>query len=411
MRIRKFELFLKALTHITVFLLITECLGKELSETEAFFKFIRAVDPQNVLQESWNGTVPHPCSNKWKGVNCNLQTNTIAEIRLENLNLSGIIDADSLCKLQNLQVLSLAKNLIHGNIPHSISKCRSITYLNLSTNLLTGRVFVDLTKLKHLQTLDISRNHFTGAIPLSRQGFKDPDEDVLKQSATKTYNLRKLLRAVDHEAVGDSSTDYGDSEPPIGSEPADSGKKPWYKQLFELMPFILGIAIVILFFVVVYFVTRNVSEAAKEKEILKSLAHSPKNSPPPVHKEDIIKPDEEGRSELVFFVEEQETFKLDDLFEATADLRSQTLYSSLYKVTLKNNAVYAVKRLKKLQVSFDEFGQIMKQIGNLKHPNILPLVGYNSTSEEKLLIYKYQSNGSLLNLLEGKFAALTNSHF
>jgi uncharacterized membrane-anchored protein len=67
------------------------------------------------------------------------------------------------------------------------------------------------------------------------------------------------------------------------------------------------------------------------------------------------------------------------------------------------NIVYAVKRLKKLQVSFEEFGQTMRQIGNLKHPNILPLVGYNSTDEEKLLIYKYQSSGSLLNLLEGKF--------
>ena len=76
--------------------------------------------------------------------------------------------------------------------------------------------------------------------------------------------------------------------------------------------------------------------------------------------------------------------------------------SSLYKVKL-GNILYAVKRLKKLQVSFEEFGQTMTQIGNLKHPNILPLVGYNSTDEEKLLTYKYQSSGSLLNLLEGKF--------
>ncbi|PQM34344.1 putative inactive receptor kinase [Prunus yedoensis var. nudiflora] len=42
----------------------------------------------------------------------------------------------------------------------------------------------------------------------------------------------------------------------------------------------------------------------------------------------------------------------------------------------------------------------MRQIGNLKHPNILPLVGYNSSNEEKLLIYKFQTNGSLLNLLQ-----------
>ncbi|KAF2285688.1 hypothetical protein GH714_007141 [Hevea brasiliensis] len=217
---------------------------------------------------------------------------------------------------------------------------------------LSGRVYADLTKLKHLQTLDISNNHFTGAIPLFKQEFKHPDNYFMKQSATQTYNLRKMLGAVDYEAMDDSNTSYGEflSVPPTGNQPSGAGKKAWYEQLFDLMPFILGICFVILFFVVVYFVTMNVSKVAKEKEILKSLANSPQNSPPAVLKEEIIKPEEE-RSELVFFVEEQETFKLDDLFEATANLQSQTLHSSLYEVILKNSSVYAVKRLKKLQTT------------------------------------------------------------
>lgn len=71
-------------------------------------------------------------------------------------------------------------------------------------------------------------------------------------------------------------------------------------------------------------------------------------------------------------------------------------------VKLKNNAIYAVKRLKKLKVSFEEFALTMGKIGNLKHQNILPLIGYNSTDEEKLLIYRYQKNGSLLTLFESK---------
>ena len=106
----------------------------------------------------------------------------------------------------------------------------------------------------------------------------------------------------------------------------------------------------------------------------------------------------------MFFVEEHERFILEELLEATADLQSQTVCSSLYKVVLKNSALYAVKRLKQLQVSFEEFSQTMIQIGSLKHPNILPLVlvGYHSINEEKLFICKYQSQGSLLNLLEGK---------
>ncbi|KAK6947029.1 Protein kinase domain [Dillenia turbinata] len=115
--------------------------------------------------------------------------------------------------------------------------------------------------------------------------------------------------------------------------------------------------------------------------------------------EDEIK-SEEKQSELVFFVNESERFTLDDLLESAADLQSQSLRSSLYKVTLKNNAVFAVKRLKKLQAPFDEFGETMKMVGSMEHRNLRPLVGYHSTDDQKLLIYKFQSNGSLLNLLE-----------
>ncbi|KDP39234.1 hypothetical protein JCGZ_00991 [Jatropha curcas] len=240
-------------------------------------------------------------------------------------------------------------------------------------------------ELKHIQNLYVSNNQ---------------DNHSLKASAVQIYNHRKLLQAVDSEVMNDSSSSSDEQlQPPTSNEPG-SDKKKWDKQLVDWLPYILGIVCIILFFVVIYFVTVNVNKEAKEQEILKSLAHSPQeNNPPPALIEEVLKP-EEGRSELVFFVEEEETFKLDDLFEATADLQSQTLYSSLYKVILKNNSIYAVRRLKKLQVSFSEFSKIMRQIGKLKHPNILPLVGYNSTSEEKLLIYKYQNNGSLLNLLE-----------
>ncbi|CAM8955784.1 unnamed protein product [Rhodiola kirilowii] len=155
-----------------------------------------------------------------------------------------------------------------------------------------------------------------------------------------------------------------------------------------------------LFILLTYVMGRKSETLAKEKEILKALGHE---SPTSKIIEEVVKPVNRpsAASELVFFVEEDERFKLEDLLESAADLQSQTLCSSLYKVMIqKNSIVYAVKRLKKLQVSSDEFGEMMNKVGALHHPNVLPLVGYNSTNDEKLLIYKYQMNGSLLNLLE-----------
>lgn len=125
--------------------------------------------------------------------------------------------------------------------------------------------------------------------------------------------------------------------------------------------------------------------------------------------EEVIMKQQERRSELEFFVEQAEWFKLEDLLEGAADLRSQGFCSSMYVVRLNHGVVYAVKRLRKLKVSFEEFGLTMRMVGKLRHPNLLPLVCYSNTLEEKLLIYRFQKNGSLLNLFESKLLLSSNS--
>jgi hypothetical protein len=142
------------------------------------------------------------------------------------------------------------------------------------------------------------------------------------------------------------------------------------------------------------------SKLIEEIEVKKNHLDSPIKKP--TTHEVKLKGGDNCNSELVFFVEDHERFKLEDLLRAKADLRSENFWSSLFKVKLENNVEYAVKRLKNLQVSCDEFGETLRKISKVKHQNILPLVGYRSTNEEKLIIYKYQSNGSLLNLLNGK---------
>ncbi|KAM1100766.1 hypothetical protein ACFX15_006944 [Malus domestica] len=389
---RGFNLFLKGLICIGVFSFsIAVCMGGESPEFEALLQFIRAVDPQDVLKVGQNAPMrQNPCIHKWKGVTCNSLATSITEIRLENLNLSGILDVSSLCNLPNLRVVSLARNQIGGTISTSILHCTRLTYLNISSNVLSGRIPKALTKLKYLRRLDISNNHFISTASRSEEGVQPIHTYVKKSRRLQRYGAMKQEKVVNSVAVETES-----ERPSSGSGSDSDTSRPWYKRYECMMPLIVGLGFFLLF---MYFAGRKAAKLAEEREILKSLRDSPQNMPPPKVQEG-EKP-VENRSELVFFVEEHESFKLEDLLEATADLRNQSFCSSLYKVILKNNALYAVKRLKKLQVPFEEFGQTMRQIGIIKHPNILPLVGYNSTNEEKLLIYKFQSNGSLLNLLE-----------
>ena len=367
-----------------LFLRITAVIGGESSEFESLIRFLRAVDPRNKSRLGQDASRQNPCLDKWKGLKCNLQANTILEIRLENSNLCGILDADSLCKLPNLRVLSLAKNQIRGTIPNSILYCRKLTYLNLSSNLLSGRIPRALTRMKYLRKLDISKNHFEGMVPIFNGAFKQLNKFSIKENDLQSSTMNR-------EELKDQTNVTSDS-----TESNNSQQKSLFHDPKIWIPVVIGICFLLL---LTYLVGKKVAQLARDKVILKSLLDSPSKTPQ-VKTIEEVKP-ETGLSELVFFVGEEERFKLDDLLEATADLRSQSFCRTLYKVILRNNVAYAVTSLKNLQFSFEEFGQIMRQIGNVKHQNILPLVGYSSTAEEKLLIYKYQDKGSLLNLFEG----------
>ncbi|CAN1135888.1 Probable inactive receptor kinase At1g48480 [Linum perenne] len=366
--------------NLFVSILITACLAGDLSSPEAeatdFFSFIKAVDPHNNLQIPWNGTVPDPC--KWDNilVRC-FFSHRVTEIRLQNLNLSGKLDADSLCRLPKLHVVNLAGNSIQGNIPDTLSSCRQLRYLNLSSNLFTGRppLFL-LSKLKHINIVDISNNSFKSSIP------------------------RMILESTASWSPETQPTDT------VSSSPSPSPRASGGDLLEKILPVVLGIAVIVCIYFLAYSVRKRLHIMEQEKETLKTLAMSPQKTLsqpvlPQVAGQVVKKQDEEMRSEFVFFVEEKERFNLGELLESAADLQNQTICSSLYKVVLKDSAIYAVKRLKKLAVSFDEFSKTMRQVGNLKHPNILPLIAFSSNNEEKLLIYKYQTNGSLSNLQEG----------
>ncbi|XP_062080486.1 probable inactive receptor kinase At2g26730 [Humulus lupulus] len=377
---RGLNLFLMGMIVGVVFLRMTTVLGGESSEFESLIWFLRAVDPQNMLRLGQDASRKNPCLDKWKGVKCNIKGTTILEIRLENSNLSGVLDANSLCMLPNLRVLSLAENRIQGHIPNAILYCRKLTYLNLSSNLLSGKIPSNLARMKYLRKWDISKNHFEGMIPIFEGEFKK-----LNKFSMKAYN-----RASYQEELKDQT-----NVSPESPQRYNSQKKSWLRKSQNWIPLVIGL---FLFTLVTYLAGKKASELARDKAILKSLQDSPTKTPQAKTIEE-VKP--EGiLSELVFFVEEEERFTLEDLLEATADLRSQTFCRSLYNVILKNNEEYSVTRLKKLQVSFEDFCQIMRQIGDVKHPNILPLVGYSFTPEDKLLIYKYQNKGSLLNLFE-----------
>lgn len=63
-----------------------------------------------------------------------------------------------------------------------------------------------------------------------------------------------------------------------------------------------------------------------------------------------------------------------------------------------------VKRFRQMnKVGKGEFHDHMRRLGSLSHPNVLPLVAFYYTKEEKLLISDLVQNGSLACHLHGIF--------
>ena len=100
---------------------------------------------------------------------------------------------------------------------------------------------------------------------------------------------------------------------------------------------------------------------------------------------------------------------MQELLCASAEILGKGGCGTAYKAVLDDGTVVAVKRLRDATAaaaagasSRKEFEHHMAVLGRLRHPNVVPLAAYYYARDEKLLVYEYMANGSLLWLLHGK---------
>ncbi|CAA2990077.1 probably inactive leucine-rich repeat receptor kinase At5g48380 [Olea europaea subsp. europaea] len=91
---------------------------------------------------------------------------------------------------------------------------------------------------------------------------------------------------------------------------------------------------------------------------------------------------------------------LSDLMKVTNDFSKENIIwlgrtGTMYKAVLKDGACLMVKRLQGTQYSSHDFSSEMATLANVKHNNLVPLLGFCTTEEERLVVYRHMSNGSL----------------
>ncbi|KAH6821298.1 hypothetical protein C2S53_000788 [Perilla frutescens var. hirtella] len=428
---------------LTVWILVTAANAETEQVRDALVQFMTKISPGNIPREpnwGWN-TSSDPCNDDWKGIECYNNTATVKKIVLNDLNLTGVIDAASLCAATALTVVSLNSNGVVGTLPEDISKCSRLTHIYLRGNSLSGSLPVSLSRLSNLKRIVVSNNGFSGGIPdLSRisglltffaennqlsggipqfdfsnlEEFNVSNNDLTGQIPEGGGRFSAASFLGNLGLCGPPLPNACPPPPPPPPPPRPSSKKSSSKKDYFIYSGYALIGLIVLLLVVHKLMKKT---AAKEKEIAAkkgfqrdsrhdkiSGSSSESKAVGENRSEFSITNSESGKNSSSLMVLSSplvDVLKFEDLLRSPAELINRGRHGSLYKVTVDAAATLAVKRIRDWDIARDEFKNRMHRIDQVKHPHLIPILAFYCSSQEKLLVYEFQENGSLFSLLHG----------
>ncbi|KAF5187652.1 Nsp-interacting kinase [Thalictrum thalictroides] len=293
----------------------------------------------------------------------------LRQVLFQNNNISGEIPPE-IGNLPKLHTLDLSNNRFSGLIPDKVGQLNTLQYLRLNNNTFSGAFPVSLAKLPHLTFLDLSYNNLSGPVP------KFP---------ARTFNVvgNSLICGGSHSIEGCS----GATTPVPLSFSLDSShqRKPKSQKLAVALGVSFSSATFILLILGLFICWRK---SSKNPTVL-----------------NINDKQEEGLINLGNLRQ----FSLRELQTATENFNPKLIlgqggFGNVYKGRLGDGTIIAVKRLKDISGSTGElqFKTEVEMISLAVHRNLLRLLGFCSTTNERLLVYPYMSNGSVASRLRGK---------
>ncbi|CAH2061315.1 unnamed protein product [Thlaspi arvense] len=338
-------------------------------------------DPHGVLN-NWDEFSVDPCS--WTMITCSADNLVIGlgapsqslsgtlsgsignltnlrQVLLQNNNISGKIPPE-LCSLPKLQTLDLSNNRFSGEIPGSVNQLSSLQYLRLNNNSLSGPFPASLSEIPHLSFLDLSYNNLRGPVP------KFP---------ARTFNVagNPLICKTGPPEICSGSIN---PSPLSVSLSSSSGRRT------NILAVALGVS---LGFAVSVILSLGFIWYRKKQRRLMILRTSDKQ--------------EEG----LLGLGNLRSFTFRELHVATDGFSSKNIlgaggFGNVYRGKLGDGTMVAVKRLKDVNGASgnSQFRTELQMISLAVHRNLLRLIGYCASSNERLLVYPYMSNGSVRKL-------------
>lgn len=331
------------------------------------------------------------CLQQFKtSVNDPLGLLTFFGVTLDYCNLHGLS-----CLHGVLVEISVANSSLSGPFP-DVRMCTSLNKLDLSNNDFSGPISSTLcTDAPQLVTIDLGYNQFSGPVP---------------ENLATCYYLNDLY-VQDNDLCGPLPVDINNSTQPrlkqfvtygndLDTNCGSNTESALIATRRRNTGMIVGAAIGALG--VILLVSIGV--------LVYWWVHSKR---PPAEKASRWKEDDwikriRSPNYIIVSMFEKPLVKLSlsDLMAATnefsqANLISSSKSGSVYKGTVRDGTVMAIKRLGGTDRTNKEFRAEMETLGKLKHRNLVPLLGYCIAGKERILVYKHMPGGTIQDLIKG----------
>ncbi|KAL6278623.1 hypothetical protein ACE6H2_022224 [Prunus campanulata] len=306
-------------------------------------------------------------------VQIGLLSNLDFSLNLSNNHFEGQLPT-SIGKLVSLQAIDFSKNKFDGVIPGLIGSCISLVYLNLSKNMLEGTIPRSLKSITYLEVLDMSHNRLNGTVPIWIA-----DEHMIKNLNLSYNNLSGEVPYTGRITFFNKSSFLGNvglcgGSAQLGLPPCEVQKQKGRTKNWVIYSVVAAVAVscVVGAVFVHRFFFRKYSKTA----------HGMLMAPPGKHG---------SRS---FTERELETATLG--FNE-ANLLGRGTFGSVYKAIIDNGeSTVAVKVLHgDSNQSFKSFKRECQILSEIKHRNLVRLVGYAWNTGFKALVLDFIGNGNL----------------
>ncbi|CDY53303.1 hypothetical protein HID58_047283 [Brassica napus] len=421
---------------------LTALSANSLTEAEALLKFKESLTNTKSL-DSWT-LDSEPCgrTQRWFGLLCN--KNSVFGLQIEQLGLTGNIDVAPLVDLPGLRTVSIMNNSFSGKIPefNRLTALKSIYLSNnrfsgdippdyfarmlslkklwLSNNEFSGHIPLSLaTTLPKLMELHLENNQFTGIIPnFTQPGLADVNLSNNRLTGEIPPGLSRFKASsfagnsdLCGAELGTTCTQPGISTASIS---VDGDKKAEYKSKYYIAFGTLGRGGRVCF-VPLNKTTQRINKfrlvAMLEVHLFNIPLVTVDGSRSGASRHGKPSSFRELRTDLVMVNKEKGVFDLEELLKSSAHVlgapngqpNSGGSVGSAYKAVIASGVKVVVKRVTVMnEVSIGVFAQEIKNLGSLRHKNILTPLAYHSRRDEKLLVFEFIPNLSLLHRLKSE---------